>query len=49
MDKEELKRMVVDTNQTQVEVEERLSDNIFWFDKDNGLKQITEMQMDRGR
>lgn len=49
MDKEELKKMVVDTNQTQVEVEERLSDNIFWFDKDNGLKQITLKQIDRGR
>lgn len=49
LDANELRKMVMDVNQSQVEPNEVLSDNVFHYDKEDGLKQVTFSSRERSR
>lgn len=49
MDKNYLMQMVREVNSSEVRPEERLSDNVFYFDTDKGFRQITQSEKEISR
>lgn len=47
MDSDYMRNMVREVNRTQVQEQERLSDNVYRYDKENGLKLIRSKEQDK--